>query len=113
MDDSAGNEFRLITHHHPQRCLFFVVMYPTWLYILSERDNANLVYSPNPAAILIDDLCHWTSSPGASLGAAKYSQHHLHIPISPIWVNYMMRCDAVYSCSFLGGIITNKAIQSD
>lgn len=43
-------------------------MYPTQLYILSKGDNANLVYPPNPAEILIDDLCHWTSSPGAHLG---------------------------------------------
>lgn len=76
--NGAHMRARAETHHYsrPQRCLLFVVMYPMRLCILSERDNANLVYPPNPAEILIDDLCHWTSSPGAYLGLHPFAYSH-------------------------------------
>lgn len=68
VDDSAGNEFQRSTKKVFALCCDAP---HAALYELAEWDKTNLVYSPSPAEILIDDLCHWTSSPGAYLGAAK------------------------------------------
>lgn len=62
---SQVQESNYIVSSLPQCCLFFVALHR--LYISLDAHNANLASSPNPAEILIDDLCHWTSSPGACL----------------------------------------------